>query len=163
MQEKTEEFNPNTCFKSHILHQHDINPVKLVVNNYSDSYLFIITQKNKLGSFVEVERQGGEIDVRILNGSSKRNDKYEEIVRTLAEMLLADPQKILGITNPDLIALFESKLSSKQILFNMCLNLNKLDENGDLQEESDQEMVVSLYKEWKTFWGVEDHLKILCN
>lgn len=115
MEEKPQSlpFNPKSTFKSHILYQSDTHPVKLIINNYTDSYLFIITQKNKFGSFVEVERQHGEIDVKLLNGTSKRNDKYEEIVRTLSEILLADPVNILNVTNEKLVAFLEARFAKK--------------------------------------------------
>lgn len=108
-----EAFDPSRCFKSHVLSKNSKNPVKLIVNVYIDAVLFIITQKNKFGSFIEVERLGGEIDVKLLNGAGKRNEKYEEIARTLSEMLLSDPQKILGLTDSELLDIFEAKIQSK--------------------------------------------------
>ena len=104
--QKQEAFDPSRCFKSHVLTQNSKQPVKLIINVYKDAYLFFITQKNKFGSFVEVEKAGGEIDVKLLNGAGKRNEKYEEIVRTLSEMLLSSPEKILGIQDSGLLEVF---------------------------------------------------------
>ena len=162
MDPKKSEFNPQASFKSHILYQDKTNPVKLIINNYSDSYLFIITQKNKMGSFIEVERDNGELDVKLLNGTSKRNEKYEEVARTLAEILFADPIKILGIENEQLVKIFTARTGKKQIMFNMCFNFKNMGQDGELADESDEEMLQGLYKEWRSFWSQEQNLAILC-
>ena len=70
----SDSFDPSQCFRSHVLSKHSTNPIKLIVNVYKDAILFVIT--HKFGSFIEVERTAGEIDVKLLNGAGKRNEKY---------------------------------------------------------------------------------------
>lgn len=162
LQEKNS-FDPSRCFKSHVLSKSPKNPVKMIVNVYRDAILFVITQKNKFGSFIEVQRSGGEIDVKLLNGAGKRNEKYQEIVRTLSEMLLSNPQKILGLANYSLVELFEAKVQTKSIFFNICFDFASINEEGELQSEDEEAEILELYGEWKKYWSVESNFEILCS
>ena len=85
----------------------------------------------------------------LINGSSKRGDKYLEIARTLAEILIANPQKILGVPTKELADRLQQNLKKKTLYFNLCLDLGSLvDGKGDV-DEADEAVLGELYANWK--------------
>lgn len=129
--------------------------VKLVFNRYSDSFLVLLTQRDKFGSFVIsalfqiqiIRGDDDEIDVKLLSGASKYADLYLEIARTLAEIWVGNPSKILGITGKKALDIYKSR-TNKKIIFNLCLNLSS---SEDYTSEEDELFLKGLYSAWKDF------------
>lgn len=66
------------------------------------------------------------------------------------EIWTANPRQILGIEDEKLIKKMENFMMKKKIYFNVCLDFSSVDKDGEVSE-SDEEILVELYKKWKEF------------
>lgn len=71
-------------------------------------------------------------------------------MRTFVEIWTASPKRILGIEDDMKVKRFEHYLLKKKIIFNVCLDFDKIDKDGEVGE-SDEEVLVQLYEKWKEF------------
>ena len=110
---------------------HSISPpdpcVKIIANNYGDTLFFIITQNNKMGSVIEVLKEGElddfEIDVNLLSGAGQRSESYLEVVRALAEIFLKQTATWAGKSlEPRMVSVLKKILEKKKVIFAVCLN-----------------------------------------
>ena len=102
---------------------------------------------------MKIELVKGEegLDVELKNGCSKRNEKYLQVARTLGEIWIGGPAKILGMKDVAMIGQFLGKMMKVSVFFNICLDLKTLDYKGEESGDDDEELLGRLYKAWKEF------------
>lgn len=83
----------------------------------------------------------------MLNGISARTDKYLEVARVLAELMVGSPARILGLNDPEQIDLFLEKVKKKKLVFSILLSYDKEEEESGVLDER----LTDVYASFKEF------------
>ena len=150
MEEKVQ----NKPYVTYIISQKEPK-VKLIANNYEDCLFFILTQKDKMGSIIEVQREGEgaefEIDVVQAAGAGIRSDSYLNLVRVLAEILLKQVDSWTnGKLPPNILRIFKQTLIQKKVVFSVCLEKEFTDDPEITLSGLTQKEIISGFR---TFLG----------
>lgn len=93
---------------------------KTVAINYEDALMVIVTDRDNMGTLVEVEREtegeDEDIDVRVLSGAGDRSEAQVELARIIAEILL------FGEWTGNQKAKWIKLSRAKKLLISVCLN-----------------------------------------
>ena len=116
---------------------------KTLLLKYDDAFMLVVTDRDSLGTLVEVERglegEDEEIDVRTISGAGDRAESQMELARAIAEIVLFG--EWTGNKKDKWIKISRAK----KILISVCLNKEEgAEEEQVLKKESTKAILASI-------------------